>query len=160
RRLTPPFESDRLPHWNWTHGQAQAEWLMLLGEGQVLRPAYVQRLRQRIEAKPQARIVYCELESRASSKLGIETTVPASESLTPAEFLAWFLANRDWPAAAAQLAYNRAAWQAMAGYPPHLKIRAGCLLAALLGLRHGIEIIHENLVLAQLKEECSACDLP
>src|SRR6185437_4561326 len=64
-RVRPPFELGRVQHWNWAHAQAKAEWLKPLFVGDLLKPLYVQRLRERVEKKPEAQIVRCEFETHS-----------------------------------------------------------------------------------------------
>src|SRR5690242_5666616 len=47
RRMKAPFPLKRTEQWNWAHSQSEAEWLKLLLPGEQLKPAYVQRLKER-----------------------------------------------------------------------------------------------------------------
>ena len=69
KRVQPPYELDRVQHWNWAHGQAEARWLKPLFVGDLLKPAYVERVRKRVEARPQAQAVRCEFEMRTGTQV-------------------------------------------------------------------------------------------
>lgn len=155
RQIQPPRELRRVPHWNWTHGQAEAEWLKPLSAGELLKSNYVERLRRCVEARPQAQIVRCEFEILEARKIHAATAAPfKQEHLTPAEFLDYFPAGGNWIGGAVNLAYRRAAWQANGGWPPHLPALGGAKLGAALALRHGIEIIRETLATQTQRPVC------
>src|SRR5260370_31232335 len=98
RLAKPPFELRRIEHWNWAHAESRAEWLKPLTPGGTLKPAYVQQLKRRISARPQAQLVRCGLETEpANNHSGDDTQAPpARASLTPAEFLEYFPPRLDW----------------------------------------------------------------
>src|SRR5207249_7634473 len=60
RVVRPPFELGRVEHWNWAHGQAQSDWLKPLFVGDLLGHRYIETLRARVDARPEARLVRCE----------------------------------------------------------------------------------------------------
>jgi len=153
RRVRPPFELGRVHHWNWAHGQAQAEWMKPLFVGDLLKPHYVERLRQRVESRPCAQVVRCEFEVR---EMGVSrtTNVPFSQdTLTPAEFLVHYPSKGNWIGGPVNLAYRRRAWEATGGYSVHLPALSDLDLNVKLILRGGLEIIHETLAAFQLHEQ-------
>jgi hypothetical protein len=147
RRVKPPREFNRVQHWNWAHGQAEAEWLKPLFSGDSLKPGYVERLRQRVEARPQTQIVRCEFETNDSAK--IYGGAPFKQnSLTPVEFLNYFPVSGGWIGGTTNMAYRRAAWQATGGWLPTLPACGDLKLNAMLALRYGLETIHESLAVS------------
>lgn len=153
RQVKPSFEMGRVPHWNWAHGEGKAEWLKPLFVGDLLKPAYVQRLRERIETRPDAQIVRCEFEFRGANQIQVTSAPFAQERLAPAEFLTHYPARGNWIGGPINVAYRRDAWQSVGGYPPQLPACADLKLNAMLALRHGLEVIHENLATFQLHEQ-------
>lgn len=154
RRVRPPYELGRVQHWNWAHAQGAAEWLKPLFVGDLLKPDYVQRHRQRIEARPSAQIIRCEFEVLIAGIAQPAARAPfAQEHLTPSDFLNYFPNLGNWIGGPINIAYRRAAWQAAGGYSPQLPACADLKLNAQLALRHGLEVIHENLAVFQLHDQ-------
>jgi len=149
RRIKSPCPLKPIELWNWTHAQSHAHWLKLLLPGQLLGPAYVESLRQRIRHRPKAQFVRCDLESR--TEWGVERqSAPFDQTfVTPAEFLQFFPSQIDWLSQSANFAYSRTAWRAIGGYPPNLPACAALNLNVLLALHFGIENIPETLVSAE-----------
>jgi len=154
RRVQPPYGLGRVQHWNWAHGQGKAEWLKPLFVGDLLKPDYVERLCRRVATRPRAQIVRCEFEINVAGTITVAAAAPfKQENLTPAEFLNYFPKLGNWLGGPINVAYRRAAWQAVGGYPVHLPACADLKLNATLALRHGLEIIHESLAVFQLHEQ-------
>ena len=154
RRVQPPYALGRVQHWNWAHAQGEAEWLKPLFVGDLLKPDYVKRHRQRVEVRPSAQLIRCEFELVGAGKPQPATPAPfKQESLTPAEFLNYFPVLGNWLGGPINLAYRRAAWQAAGGYSPQLPACADLKLNAQLAVRHGLEVIHENLAVFQLHDQ-------
>ncbi len=140
----------RLEHFNWIHAQAQAGWLKPLLPGEQLKPAYVERLKQRLSERPKAKLVRCDLA--LGTEWGTETlAAPFEESaISAAEVLNFFPAKVDWLAHSTNFAYCRTAWLALGGYPAHLPNCAALNFNVLLALHYGLENIGETLVSAEL----------
>src|SRR6516164_7731796 len=97
RRVQPDYELGRVQHWNWAHGQGEAEWLKPLFVGDLLKPNLVASHRRRIESKPGAQIIRCEFELAIAGKIQPAVRVPfQQESLTPTEFLNYFPSLGNW----------------------------------------------------------------
>lgn len=60
KKIQPPSELGRVEHWNWLHGQSQADWLKPLFAGDWLDTSYMARLRETISANPECRYVFSE----------------------------------------------------------------------------------------------------
>lgn len=154
RRVKPPFELGRVQHWNWAHGQGEAEWLKPLFVGDLLKPDYVKCHRQRIEARPQAELVRCEFETNLAGKIQSAALPPfKQDNLSPAEFLDYYPSLGNWLGGPINFMYRRAAWQASGGYPTQLPACADLKLTTMLAIRHGLEVIHESLAVFQLHEQ-------
>lgn len=153
RQVKPPYALGRVQHWNWAHGEGRAEWLKPLFVGDLLLPAYVERLRRRIEIRAAAQIVRCEFQMRQNEKIQMTSVPFQQESLSPAEFLSYYPLLGNWIGGPINVAYRRAAWQAAGGYSPQLPACADLRLNATLAVRHGLEIIHEPLAVFQLHEQ-------
>lgn len=149
RRVKPPRELEGVQRWNWAHAQGEAEWLKPLIAGDSLKPDYVERLRQRVEARPQAQIVRCEFEMENAGKIHRRAPV-RQDHLTPAEFLNYFPVAGGWIGGTSNMAYRRTAWQAAGGWLPSLPVCADVKLNAQLSLRHGLELIQESLAVSPL----------
>jgi hypothetical protein len=157
RCVKPPFELRRIEHWNWAHAESRAEWLKPLPPGGVLKPAYVQQLKQRISQQPKAQLVRCGLETEPADDGSRDDTQapPARASLTPAEFLEYFPARMEWIAGSVNMAYRRTAWLAAGGYCPQLPGCAGLNLNVTLALHHGLENLPEPLAMPGLNQPTS-----
>lgn len=153
RQAKPPYALGRVQHWNWAHGEGRAEWLKPLFVGDLLLPAYVERLRQRTRIKPDAQIVRCEFQIHENGKVEVTSVPFRQESLSPVEFLSYYPLLGNWIGGPINVAYRRAAWQAMGGYTPQLPACADLKLNSALAVRHGLEIIHEPLAVFQLHEQ-------
>jgi hypothetical protein len=153
RQVKPPYALGRVQHWNWAHGEGRAEWLKPLFVGDLLLPAYIERLRQRTQIKLNAQIIRCEFEVRENGKVRITSVPFQQESLSPAEFLSYYPLLGNWIGGPINVAYRRAAWQAAEGYSPQLPACADLKLNSALAVRHGLEIIHEPLAVFQLHEQ-------
>jgi hypothetical protein len=152
RRVQPPYELGRIGHWNWAHSQGEADWLKPLFVGDRLKPAFVERVRERAE-RPAAHLVRCDFEFHAEGRVAVTPAPFIHESLNPAEFLQYFPALGNWIGGPINVAYRRDSWQAVGGYPPHLPACADYKLNAMLAVRHGIEVIHEPLAEFRLHEQ-------
>jgi hypothetical protein len=153
-RVQPPYGLGRVQHCNWVHGQGEAEWLKPLFTGDLLKPDYMEHLHLRVAARPQAQIVRCEAEVNTAEKIRVSAAAPfKQENLTPTEFLNYFPTSGNWIGGLINVAYRRAAWQAVGGYPPHLPALGGLKLIAIMALRYGIEMIHEPLAISQTHDD-------
>ena len=150
RRLKPPCELKRIEHWNWAHARAQADWLKPLFSGEELKPAYTQRLRQRISERPQAQLIRCDLEMK--TEWGSERMVAPfdQDASNPVEFLNYFPTHIAWVSRSSNIAYARTAWLAMGGYSTHFPTCAALNLNVILALHYGLENLAETLVTAEL----------
>jgi len=153
RSVKPPYALGRVQHWNWAHAEGHAEWLKPLFVGDLLLPSYVERLRQRTEARPQAQVVRCLFQTRRPDGVTVSFTPFTETSLTPSEFLQYYPVGGNWLGGPINFAYRRAAWQAVGGYSPQLPACADLRLNALLSLRHGLEVVHEELAVFQLHDQ-------
>jgi hypothetical protein len=152
RRVKPDRELGRVQHWNWAHAQGQADWLKPLFVGDLLKPEYVARLRQRAE-KPQAHVVRCEFEMRTPTGSSVSSAPFKHENLSPSEFLNYFPARGNWIGGPLNMAYRRTAFQVTGGYATQLPSCADYKLHVMLATRYGLEIIHEDLATFQLHEQ-------
>ena len=145
--VKPPFELRRIEHWNWAHAQSRAEWLKPLPPGGVLKPSYVEQLKQRLSQQPKAQIVRCDFEIESAGKDSRDNAPfpSAQPSLTPVEFLQYFPARMEWIAVCVNMAYRRTAWLAAGGYCPQLPGCASLNLNVTLALHHGLENLPETL---------------
>ncbi len=155
RRLKPPYELKRLEHWNWAHARSQADWLKLLQAGEELKPAYVQRMRQRISERPKAQLIRCDLEMRTEWGFERMTAPFDQDASSPAEFLNYFPAHVAWVSRSSNFACTRTAWLAMGGYSTHLPACAALNLNVILALHYGLENLAETLVTAELADGSS-----
>lgn len=152
QRVKPSRELGRVQHWNWAHAQGQADWLKPLFVGDLLKPEYVARLRQRTQ-KPEAHVVRCEFEMRTSVGSTVSSAPFRHESLSPSEFLNYFPAQGNWLGGPLNMAYRRTAFQVTGGYATQLPSAADYKLHAMLATRYGLEIIHQDLATFQLHEQ-------
>lgn len=151
RVVRPPFELGRVEHWNWAHSQATADWLKPLFVGDLLAPEYIARVYERVLARPAARIIRCELETRWASGERWVTHAPCpDESLTPAAFLRHYPHLGNWLGGPVNMAYHQLAWQLAGGYMPQLPACADLQLYLTMILRHGLETIPVALAIFQL----------
>ena len=118
--VKPPRELGRVQHWNWAHAQAGAEWLKPLFVGDLLKPAYVETVRRRVEARPDAQIVCCKFESKSATRTERSFVPFTQDSLTATEFLDYIIARGNWLGGPVNLAYRRSAYQAVGGYPTQI----------------------------------------
>lgn len=153
RVVRPPVELGRVEHWNWALGQAAADWLKPLFVGDLLAPEYAARLHDRMLARPAARFIRCELETRTPEGSSIAHAPTAATSLTPAEFLQLYPRHGNWIGGPVNAAFHRLAWQSAGGYMPQLPACADLQLAVTIALRHGLELIHEPLAIFQLHSQ-------
>lgn len=153
RIVRPPFELGRVEHWNWAHSAAEADWLKPLFVGDLLEPRYVQAMRERIEARPAARVVRCDFCIRTPAGVQPAGRAPDVDALTPAQFLEHFPHRGNWLGAPVNIAYHRLAWQLAGGYQPQLPACGDLQLYVAMILRHGVELLHEPLAIFQLHTE-------
>src|SRR5262249_18729626 len=140
RRVQAPFALKPIEHWNWAHAQAQAGWLKPLPSGAVLRPEYVEKLKQRLNRQPDARFIRCECAPATTAPPAPADPAPFTKpSLTPGEFLDYFPARLKWLATLDNVVYSRLAWQAAGGLCPQLPAGAALNLNVTLALHHGLE---------------------
>jgi len=157
RRVKPGRELGRVQHWNWAHAQGWAEWLKPLFVGDLLKPEYVARVRQRAE-KPQAHVIRCEFETRTPTGSSVSSVPFRQESLSPSEFLDYFPGRGNWLGGPLNMAYRLTAFQVTGGYATQLPSCADYKLHATLAVRYGLEIIHKNLATVQLHERGTSQD--
>jgi hypothetical protein len=151
RIVRPSLELKRVEHWNWAHSEAQADWLKPLFVGDILFPAYVEKVFQRVTEKPEAKFIRCEMESRQEGATTMTTRIPFSEeSLTPADVVRYYPRLGNWIGGPVNVAYHRLAWQISGGYMPQLPACADLQLYLTMILRHGLESIPTPLVAFQL----------
>jgi hypothetical protein len=155
-RVKAPFQLKRTEQWNWAHAQSEAEWLKMLLPGEELKPAYVERLKQRVAEHPGTQFVRCDAE--VATDWGKETLrAPTGQSsISPLDFLNHFPLRMSWISRSTNVAYTRTAWLAMGGYSAHLPACAALNLNAMLALHHGLENISESLVATGETAESSA----
>jgi hypothetical protein len=134
--------------WNWAHAQSSADWLKPLAPGEQLKPAYVEKLRARIAAKPQARLIRCDAEIQTD--WGIETARAqfTRTNITPSEFVNYFPKRVDWISRSVNITYLRTAWLAVGGYSPQFTALPALNLNVILALHYGLENLAEPLVAA------------
>ncbi len=155
RRVKPPFELAGVEYLNWTHAQARATWLKPLLPGEQLKPLYVERLKQRLSERPNARVVRCDWV--LGTEWGPEPMgAPFAESAVSAsEFVNFFPAQLDWLSRSINFAYSRTAWLALGGYSAQFPTLAELNLQMLLALHYGMENIREPLATAELPPRLS-----
>ncbi|EEF59534.1 hypothetical protein [Pedosphaera parvula] len=146
RRVKAPFQLKRTEQWNWAHSQSEAEWLKMLLPGEELKPAYFERLKQRVTERPKAQFVRCDAE--VATDWGKETMrAPTGQSsISPLDFLNYFPRQMSWISRSINVAYTRTAWLATGGFSAHLPACAALNLNAILALHYGLENISESLV--------------
>jgi hypothetical protein len=150
RRLQPPDGLQRIEHWNWTHAQSRAGWLKPLFPGEELKPAYVERLHQRIAGNTKAQFIRCDAELR--TEWGTELLVAPFDraAISAAEVVNYFPAHVDWLSRSLPFAYSRTAWLAMGGFSPQLPGSTILNLNVLLALHYGMENLPEVLTATEL----------
>jgi hypothetical protein len=153
RQVKPPYALGRVQHWNWAHAEGRAEWLKPLFVGDLLLPPYIERVRQRVEARPGAQIVRCDFEMHKGGNIHPAWAPFDQTSLTPTEFLNYYPGLGNWIGGPINVAYRREAWRGVGGYSTQLPMCADLRLNAMLALRHGLEVIHETLAVFQLHEQ-------
>lgn len=154
RPFRPPAELSRVEHWNWAHYAAEADWLKPLFVGDLLEPAYVARVRARVEEKPAAQVVRCNFDFLRQGVRYPAGSAPAGQAaLTPAEFLRYYPKLGNWLGSPINFAYTRLAWLSAGGYAIHLPACSDLDLYVTLALRHGIELLNEPLAVFQLHDE-------
>lgn len=146
RCLQPPFESSDWSHWNWSHSQGDAGWTKLLPGGNGLKPVFVERVKQRINARPDAQFILCQSERMRAGGALVDAAPFRVDSLTPAEFLPVFAQSGGWLAGIAGAVYRRDTWRAVGGYAAGFPRTTDLRLNAMLALLYGLEMIHEPLV--------------
>jgi hypothetical protein len=146
RRLKSPFELKPVEHWNWAHAQGQAEWLKMLLPGERLKPAYVEKTWQRIQARPGTMAIRCDVAMGTEWGGQILEAPFEGEAISPAEFPHHFPKRVVWLERSINVMYRRAAWRATGGYAVHLPGSAALNLNVILALHHGLENIGEALV--------------
>lgn len=151
RIVRPPWELSRVDHWNWAHSEAKADWLKPLFVGDLLFPAYIEKVFERVTERPEARFIRCEFETRRQDMPAIVSRAPVSDaSLTPAEFLRCYPHLGNWIGGPVNVAYHALAWQISGGYMPQLPACADLQLYVTMILRHGLELISVPLAAFQL----------
>jgi hypothetical protein len=146
RHLKAPFEMKPVELLNWSHAQSQAAWLKPLFPGEELHREYVARLKERISAKPNARVIACACT--LDTEWGLETIAApfTGDDITTTEFKGYFPAHLEWLKRTINFAYNRTAWLALGGYSPQLPNYAALNLHVLLALHYGVENLSQALV--------------
>jgi len=139
RRLARSNDSTRIEHWNGLHAHARADWLKPLVCGDTVKPGYIAALLRRLEERPAARLVRCDVE--VLTQWGLETVrAPFDEpSVSPAEFADYFPARVDWICRSANVAYSRTSWSMTGGYCNQLPGFTSLNLNVTLALHHGLE---------------------
>jgi hypothetical protein len=140
-------------HWNWAHAQAESEWLKPLFVGDLLMPAYVARVLERVDAGTKTSLIRVELEWRTPTFTNTSPAPTKKTSLTPAEYLQFFPGFGNWLGGPVNMAYRRIAWRATGGYAVHFAACADYNLYIRLALENGIEIIHEYLAVLQIHNQ-------
>jgi hypothetical protein len=146
RRTRTHFELNPIEHWNWAHAQGRAEWLKMLLPGERLKPAYVEKTWQRIQARPRTMVIRCDLAMGTEWGGQILKAPFDGEVISSVEFLHHFPDRVRWVERSINVAYRRAAWRATGGYAVHLPESAALNLNVILALHHGLENIAEPLV--------------
>jgi glycosyltransferase involved in cell wall biosynthesis len=146
RRADAPGELKRLEHWNLAHSLARGDWLKPLLPGDVLTPEYVERLKLRLEERPEAQFVRCDAELRTEWGWEILRAPFDDARIGAAQFGDYFPAKVEWICRLANVAYSRIAWLASGGYCNQLPGFASLNLNVTLALHHGLENIAEALV--------------
>lgn len=145
RRTRTPFELNPIEHWNWAHAQGRAEWLKMLLPGERLKPACVEKTWQRIQTRPGAKVIRCDVAMRTEWGGQIVKAPFDGEAISPVEFLHHFPDRVRWVERSINVVYRRAAWRATGGYAVHLPGSAALNLNVILALHHGLENIAEPL---------------
>jgi hypothetical protein len=154
RRIKAPFQMNEIEHLNWACARSEAAWLKPLFPGEQLKPGYTARLKQRIAARPNARIISCDWTRE--TEWGTETITAnfSRDSLTAAEFSNYFPAGFSFFSCPINFAYHPTAWQAMGGYSTELPHYAALNLHLLLVLHYGLENLHEILAHGSPTKQC------
>lgn len=159
RRIQATSGLAPLEHWNLAHSQAQSAWLKPLPTGSELRPTFVEAFRQRIVQRPQARLVRCDAEVRTEWGPQIVHAPFPQSAINPAEMLNYFPMKIRWLAATSNVAFHQGSWQSAGGYSTQFPGCAFLNLNVILALHHGLENIHETLVVIDPASELPVTDL-
>lgn len=138
RKIQPPSELGRVEHWNWLHGQSQADWLKPLFAGDWLDTSYMARLRETISANPACRYVFSEgYIHLPGQEPATGTNRLAGRFCTAREMQDFVLRFGMYFGPPSAAAYARQAFTEAGGYDATLPICADsylfCKMAALFG---------------------------
>jgi|GEM_PF-828775 len=154
RVVRPSLELGRVEHWNWAHHQATGRWLKPLFVGDQLKPDYVACLHRRVTERPEARVVRCRFETiTPQGTFDTGEIAWAGERLSPQEVLEHYPGKGNWLGGPVNFAYEQTAWSGSGGYPIQFPGVADVCLYSSLALRHGIELLPENLASFYLHDQ-------
>lgn len=146
RKIQPPFELERVEHWNWLHHQSAANWFKPLFAGDWLEPGYVVQLKKMAVENLDCRYVFTNgFTHYPDGTTSTSHNRWAGRFNTAAEMQGLVLryGMQFGPPSAA--AYERTAFFALGGYPTTLPITADSLFYCTLAARFGVAGIQEKL---------------
>ncbi len=144
RLIRPPEEMGRVEHWNWSHRQAEAEWVKPLFVGDWLEPGYAAAIRGAIESGSGAEIINCSMRSHLADGK-IQDTTYAGGFRSPQAALAEACAVGNNFGGPVNVCFRKLAFEMVGGYPPALPVSADFWLILMLALRRGIHTCPEIL---------------
>ena len=162
KRIQPPWELERVEHWNWLHFQSRADWLKPLFAGDWLEADYIVSVRRETEVTRECRYIYTgyrfhDVKHGTSAKV-----IPgwAGGFRTPTEMRDVVLryAHQFGPPSCA--AYQRDAFCAVGGYRTTFPICADSLFFCALAGHFGATGIARALSNFQLHGERFSTLLP
>jgi hypothetical protein len=143
RTVRPPEELGRVEHWNWSHRQAEAEWIKPLFVGDWLDAGYVAATRRAIANTP-AEIVNCSMRRHFPDGATDDTLYPEGYR-TPEAVLAEAFRDGNNFGGPINVCFRKLAFELVGGYPPALPVSADFWLILMLALRRGLYTCHEVL---------------
>ena len=137
RMIRPPEELGRIEHWNWSHRQAQADWIKPLFVGDWLEPHYVRQMRAAMHGSPEVDIIGCSFAAHHADGT-IDDALCHGGFRSPEEALAAACEEGNCFGGPVNHCFRKLAFDLVGGYPPALPVSADFWLILMLAVRKGI----------------------
>jgi hypothetical protein len=135
RRVRPPQELGRVEHWNWSHNQADAEWLKPLFTGDSLNEEYIRQTKAAIATHPEVDVINCSFAHMG--QVNVETRFQ-ERFRTPSQVLADVFREGNCLGGPVNVCLRKLAFICAGGYSPAYPVSADFALILSLALRHGL----------------------
>jgi len=144
RRVTPPEPIGRVEHWNWSHRQAESEWIKPLFVGDWLGDTYVEKTLRLAREEPDTDIVTCSIGILNPDGKRDETRYRGGYQ-SPEEVLAAAFQAGNCFGGPINICFKRLTFDLIGGYPPALPVSADFWVILMLALRKGLKASSEVL---------------